>query len=54
MAAVPESAAKWTILVYMNAANDLAAFAQGDLDEMERVAQNPKVDRKSTRLNSSH
>lgn len=43
MAAVPESAAKWTILVYMNAANDLAAFAQGDLDEMERVAQNPKV-----------
>lgn len=34
---------KWTVLVYMNAANDLFSFSQQDLNEMEQVAQNSDV-----------
>lgn len=35
--------AKWTILVYMNAASDLNPFAIPNLDQMERVANNADV-----------
>lgn len=34
---------KWTVLVYMNAANDLFSFSDGDMNEMEQVAGNPDV-----------
>jgi hypothetical protein len=34
---------KWTVLVYMNAANDLFSFSDQDMNEMERVASNPNV-----------
>jgi hypothetical protein len=34
------SAAKWTVLVYMAADNDLAEFADSDLVEMERIGSN--------------
>jgi hypothetical protein len=34
---------KWTILVFLNAANDLAEFSVKDVNEMERAAQNPQV-----------
>ncbi|MBL8087867.1 MAG: hypothetical protein JNM85_07335 [Chthonomonas sp.] len=33
----------WTILVYMNAANDLFEFSDLNVDQMERVANNPNV-----------
>lgn len=34
---------KWTILVYMNAANDLDTFSDLNVNQMERVANNPQV-----------
>lgn len=34
---------KWTILVFMNAANDLHPFSVLNMNQMERVAQNPDV-----------
>lgn len=34
---------KWTVLVYMNAANDLNQFAIPNINQMERVANNPNV-----------
>ncbi len=34
---------KWTVLVFLNAANDLFPFAAPDMNEMERVAGNPQV-----------
>ncbi len=34
---------KWTVLVYMNAANNLAPYSDDDIQEMERVAQNAQV-----------
>ncbi|MFN3684452.1 MAG: clostripain-related cysteine peptidase [Fimbriimonadaceae bacterium] len=34
---------KWTILVFLNGANDLAEFSVKDMNEMERAAQNPQV-----------
>lgn len=37
------SAAKWTVLVYMAADNDLAEFADSDLVEMERIGSNPDL-----------
>lgn len=34
---------KWTILVFLNAANDLQSFSQLNVNQMEQVAQNPDV-----------
>ncbi len=34
---------KWTILVYLNAANDLQSFSQMNVNQMESVASNPDV-----------
>ena len=34
---------KWTILVYMNAANDLQQFSVLNMNQIERVASNPDV-----------
>lgn len=34
---------KWTVLVYMNAANDLAPFSVLNMNQMEKVAQNDQV-----------
>lgn len=34
---------KWTILVYMNAANDLYSFSTLNMNQMERVADNEEV-----------
>lgn len=34
---------KWTVLVYMNGANDLQAFSVLNMNQMERVASNPDV-----------
>lgn len=34
---------KWTVLVYMNAANDLYAFSTLNMNQMEQVAGNPDV-----------
>lgn len=34
---------KWTILVYLNAANDLQAYSQLNVNQMEQVASNPDV-----------
>lgn len=34
---------KWTILVYLNAANDLQQFSQLNMNQMEQVASNPDV-----------
>lgn len=34
---------KWTILVYINAANDLAPFSNLNVNQMEKVAGNPDV-----------
>lgn len=34
---------KWTILVYMNAANDLDAYSTPNIGQMEQVATNPDV-----------
>lgn len=34
---------KWTVLVYMNAANDLAMFSSLNVNQMEQVADNPDV-----------
>lgn len=34
---------KWTVLVYLNAANDLYPYATPNVDQMERVAYNPDV-----------
>ncbi len=34
---------KWTVLVYMNAVGDLQTFSKNDINEMERVADNPDV-----------
>lgn len=39
----PAGRAKWTILVYMNAANDLSPFDAINVDQMEQVASNPDV-----------
>lgn len=33
----------WTVLVYLNAANDLAQFSEANVNQMERVANNPRV-----------
>ncbi len=35
--------AKWTIMVYLNAANDLAQFSDLNMNQMERVAGNENV-----------
>lgn len=35
--------AKWTVLVFMNAANDLHPFSDLNMNQMERVASNPAV-----------
>lgn len=35
--------AKWTVLVYMNAANDLYSYSRLNMNQMESVAQNPDV-----------
>lgn len=34
---------KWTVLVYLNAANDLAQFSTPNFNQMERSAGNPEV-----------
>lgn len=34
---------KWTVLVYINAANDLFQFSDLNVNQMEQVAQNPQV-----------
>lgn len=34
---------KWTVLVYMNAANDLYSFSTLNMNQMEQVADNPDV-----------
>jgi hypothetical protein len=34
---------KWTILVFLNAANDLQSFSQLNVNQMEQVASNPDV-----------
>ncbi len=34
---------KWTVLVYINAANDLAPFSTLNVNQMEKVAGNPQV-----------
>lgn len=34
---------KWTIMVFMNAANDLYTYSDDDINEMEQVASNPDV-----------
>lgn len=34
---------KWTVLVYMNAANDLFTFSDGNVNQMEQVAGNNQV-----------
>ncbi|MEZ0327418.1 MAG: clostripain-related cysteine peptidase [Fimbriimonas sp.] len=34
---------KWTVLVFMNAANDLSQFAPLNMNQLERVAGNPEV-----------
>ncbi|HRF59044.1 MAG TPA: clostripain-related cysteine peptidase [Fimbriimonadaceae bacterium] len=34
---------KWTVLVYLNAANDLFAFSDLNVNQMEKVADNPQV-----------
>ncbi len=34
---------KWTVIVYMNAANNLEQFSAPNIDQMERVANNPDV-----------
>ena len=34
---------KWTVLVYLNAANDLAPFSEANVNQMERVAGNKDV-----------
>lgn len=39
---VPKTA-KWTVLVYMNAANDLYTYSVLNMNQMERVADNPDV-----------
>ncbi|CAN5367102.1 N/A [soil metagenome] len=37
------SQAKWTVLVYMNAANDLSTYSDANVNQMERLASNPDV-----------
>lgn len=37
------SNSKWTVLVYMSAASDLYPFSDLNMNQMERVAQNPDV-----------
>ena len=39
----PSEKAKWTVLVYMNAANDLSDFDELNVNQMETVASNPDV-----------
>jgi hypothetical protein len=39
----PKSPAEWTIMVYVNGKNNLEKFAIGDLNEMEMVGSNSKV-----------
>ncbi|MFZ4508690.1 MAG: clostripain-related cysteine peptidase [Fimbriimonas sp.] len=34
---------KWTVLVYLNAANDLSLFDEANVNQMENVANNPDV-----------
>jgi len=34
---------KWTVLVYLNAANDLYRYSDPNIDQMEQVATNPQV-----------
>jgi hypothetical protein len=34
---------KWTVLVFLNAANDLSSFDEANVNQMERVADNPDV-----------
>lgn len=34
---------KWTVMVFMNAANDLFSYSDQDVNEMEQVADNPDV-----------
>jgi hypothetical protein len=42
-ALTPAPKAKWTVLVYLNAANDLFSFSGPNVDQMERAAGNPQV-----------
>lgn len=39
----PSGTAKWTILVFMNAANDLNSFSTTNVNQMEAAATNPDV-----------
>jgi len=39
----PSGNAKWTVLVYLNAANDLSDFDELNVNQMESVAGNPDV-----------
>lgn len=34
---------KWTVMVYMDAANDLYSYAPDNINQMERIANNPDV-----------
>src|SRR5476649_1145928 len=48
----------WTVLVYLNAANDLDAFSPLNISQMEQAAINPQVRfivqwKQSTKLNST-
>lgn len=40
---VSANRSKWTVMVFLNAANDLYGFAPPDINEMERVAGNSQV-----------
>ncbi|RYG49802.1 hypothetical protein EON79_00045 [bacterium] len=39
----PRGRAKWTVLVYMNSANDLSNYSDDNVNQMERLAANPDV-----------
>ncbi|RYG30215.1 hypothetical protein EON81_25320 [bacterium] len=39
----PSTRAKWTVLVYMNSANDLSEYSNTNVNQMERLASNPDV-----------
>lgn len=34
---------KWTVMVFLNSANDLAAWSDDNMNQMERIANNPDV-----------
>jgi len=39
----PKAAAKWTVMVYVNAKNNLESFGLKDVNEMEQVGSTPEV-----------